>query len=353
MAKDNALLRSVLDEYDIGKNAALQAFGTGLINNTWVVNDEGEKFILQRINDNVFKEPEAIAFNIELISNYLKNNFPGYKFTSPITSATGHTLIHKAGEGYFRMFFFVEASHTIDVVETPQQAYEAAAQFGRFTRILNEFEVNNLKITIPDFHDLSLRYRQFLNAIEKGNSERKDKANDLIKELLGHSSIVDEYKKITTDEDFIKRVTHHDTKISNVLFDKSNKGICVIDLDTVMPGYFISDVGDMMRTYLSPVSEEEKDLSKIIIREDFYNAIVDGYYKEMKDVLTDIEKEHFFYSGCFMIYMQALRFLTDHLNNDIYYGEKYPGHNLIRAGNQAVLLKRLLDSSLISQHEFN
>jgi Ser/Thr protein kinase RdoA (MazF antagonist) len=343
MAIDNAILRLVLDEYDASEQATLQAFGTGLINNTWVVNDGGKKFILQRINDNVFKQPEDIAFNIDLIANYLKNNSPGYKFTSPIASGTGDTLIHTAGEGYFRMFLFVEDSHTIDVVETPQQAYEAAVQFGRFTRVLNGFEVAKLKITIPDFHNLSLRHQQFLNAIENGNSERKEHANDLIKELLGHSSIVEEYKKVIADKNFVKRVTHHDTKISNVLFDKNNKGICVIDLDTVMPGYFISDVGDMMRTYLSPVSEEEKDFSKIIIRKDLYKAIVDGYYKEMKEVLTRIEKEHFFYSGCFMIYMQALRFLTDYLNNDIYYGEKYPGHNFVRAGNQSVLLQRLLD----------
>jgi len=343
MAIDNATLRSVLDVYSISKEAIIQPFGTGLINNTWIVNDRGKKFILQRINDNVFKQPEAIAFNVELIANYLKNTFPEYIFISPMATATGDTFIHKAGEGYFRMFPFVEGSHTIDVVETPQQAYEAAAQFGRLTRVLNKFEVDKLEITVPDFHNLSLRYQQFLTAIERGNSERKEKAKDLIKELLNHSSIVDEYQEIISDKDFIKRVTHHDTKISNVLFDKNDNGICVIDLDTVMPGYFMSDVGDMMRTYLSPVSEEEKDFSKIIIREDFYKAIVDGYYTEMKDVLTENEKQHFFYSGCFMIYMQALRFLTDYLNDDIYYGEKYPGHNFVRAGNQAVLLQQLLN----------
>jgi hypothetical protein len=117
----------------------------------------------------------------------------------------------------------------------------------------------------------------------------------------------------------------------------------VIDLDTVMPGYFISDAGDMMRTYLSPVSEEEKDFAKIDIREDFYRAIVNGYYREMNVALTETEQKYFFYSGCFMIYMQALRFLTDFLNNDIYYGQRYPGHNVVRAGNQVILLQRLLD----------
>ena len=162
-------------------------------------------------------------------------------------------------------------------------------------------------------------------------------------ELLSYSEIVTEYENIIVNSNFKKRVTHHDTKISNVLFDDAGRGLCVIDLDTVMPGYFISDVGDMMRTYLSPVSEEEKDFNKIEIREDFYKAIVNGYYSEMKDVLTKTEKHYFFYAGTFMIYMQAIRFLKDYLNDDIYYGSKYPGHNLVRAGNQAILLKRLIE----------
>ena len=118
--------------------------------------------------------------------------------------------------------------------------------------------------------------------------------------------------------------------------------MCVIDLDTVMPGYFISDVGDMMRTYLSPVSEEETDLTKISVREAFYQAIVEGYHAEMKDELTEGEKQHFFYAGQFMIYMQALRFLTDHLMGDVYYGARYEGHNFCRAQNQIVLLEQLL-----------
>ena len=138
-----------------------------------------------------------------------------------------------------------------------------------------------------------------------------------------------------------------------MLFNNNDKGLCVIDLDTVMPGYFISDVGDMIRTYLSPVSEEEKDFSKIQIRDEYFKAIAEGYLTEMNDELTATEKEHFVYAGKFMIYMQALRFLTDYLNDDIYYGSKYEGHNFIRANNQLTLLNRLIEkenhlSSLIN-----
>jgi thiamine kinase-like enzyme len=137
-------------------------------------------------------------------------------------------------------------------------------------------------------------------------------------------------------------VIHHDTKISNVLFDDEQNGLCVIDLDTVMPGYYLSDVGDMLRTYLSPANEEETNLFKVYIREDIFSAIYRGYMSEMGDVLSEAEKRNFIFSGKMMIYMQAIRFLADFLNNDVYYGAKYPGHNLTRAKNQFKLLKEYI-----------
>jgi Ser/Thr protein kinase RdoA (MazF antagonist) len=213
--------------------------------------------------------------------------------------------------------------------------------------LLRGININQLKITIPFFHDLSFRYQQFLTAIDNGNKQRIKESGDLIKRLIKHASITADFEHVNTSPEFRLRVTHHDTKISNVLFNAEEKGMCVIDLDTVMHGYFISDVGDMMRTYLSPANEEEKDFSAIEIREDFYKAIVEGYYNEMEDELTETEKKYFFYAGKFMIYMQAMRFLTDHLNDDEYYGVKYPGHNLVRANNQAVLLQRLLEKESV------
>ena len=178
--------------------------------------------------------------------------------------------------------------------------------------------------------------------MEHGNADRIIEADALIQQVMNNQSIVEQYQQIKINPECKLRVTHHDTKISNVLFDKDGKGLCVIDLDTVMPGYFISDVGDMMRTYLSPVSEEEADFSKIEIRADIFEAIVRGYYSEMKTDLTASEKELFFYAGKFMIYMQAIRFLTDYLNDDVYYGARYQKHNFIRASNQLVLLEKLI-----------
>jgi Ser/Thr protein kinase RdoA (MazF antagonist) len=335
---------SVLPAYGLkGAPLSVESYGSGLINHTWKVNTPGRSFILQRVNEVVFARPDDIAHNIRLVADYLEEHYPDYLFVGPVATGDGRDMTYVEGEGFFRLFPFVSGSCSWDVVETPGQAYEAARQFGRFTHLLSGLDSSRLRITIPSFHDMGLRYQQFLLALGKGDPRRLVESRVLINTLQQYTDIVRTYEQIKADPDFMLRVTHHDTKISNVLFDAEGNGLCVVDLDTVMPGYFISDVGDMMRTYLSPVSEEEQDFEKIVIRDDYYKAIVQGYYGEMKDVLTPTEKEHFFYAGKFMIYMQALRFLTDHLNRDAYYGARYPGHNFVRAANQVVLLQRLME----------
>jgi Ser/Thr protein kinase RdoA (MazF antagonist) len=337
------MFEDILKEFDITPDASVKPFGSGLINNTWLISNKGSDFILQRINHNVFKNPVDIAANIHLVCDHFKTNHPGYLFPCPRKTLAGDQMHFISDKGYFRIFPFIKNSHTTDVVSSSSQAYEAAKQFGRFTTLLSEFSVDKLKITIPDFHNLSLRYSQFESAIKNGNKERIKQAAEAIRFLNEQYDIAARGERISKDPGFKKRVTHHDSKISNVLFDEKNLGLCVIDLDTVMPGYFISDFGDMMRTYLSPVSEEEKDPDKIEIREEYFKAIADGYLSEIGNELTTIEKEHLVYAGKFMTYMQALRFLTDYLNDDIYYGSKYEGHNFIRANNQIVLLKKIME----------
>ncbi len=334
-------MKEILFQFGLAEeNFQVIPFGSGLINTTWkIVDKQGDpKYIIQKINQQIFKQPGDIASNIRLIDHYLKEYYPDYLFVSPVVTIAGDELL-KTNDEYYRMFPFIADSHTIDVVEKQQQACEAARQFGRFTKLLSGFDAAQLKITLPHFHNLPLRYQQFEKALETGNPEKISQSAGLIAAIKENKRIVDEYE--ICKEKFRVRVTHHDTKISNVLFDEADKGLCVIDLDTVMPGYFISDVGDMMRTYLCPVSEEESDFSKIAIRKEFYDAIVAGYLSEMGAELNDIEKQYFHYAGEFMIYMQAIRFLTDHLNDDSYYGAKYDGHNFVRAGNQIILLQRL------------
>jgi len=337
-------ISTILKAYGI-VNYELSPLGNGLINKTWLVKEtsNGRNLVFQRVNHKVFKHPEDITYNIRLISDYLNEKYPEYLFTSPVKALNMSDMIQDDEDGYFRMFLYIDGSVTHNELQKPLQAYEAAKQFGKFTRLLSGLNMSELRTTIPDFHNLDLRFSQFIDSLKNAEPVRYAKASECIGFLVDNQGIVDEYKRIIISKDFKLRVTHHDTKISNVLFDSNNNGLCVIDLDTVMPGYFISDVGDMMRTYLSPISEEEQNFDKIVVRFDFFEAIVNGYLSEMKDELTEAEKKSIIYAGKFMIYMQALRFITDYLNNDIYYGARYEGHNLIRGLNQVTLLRLFLD----------
>lgn len=321
----------------------IKNFGSGLINHTWLITTKDKRYILQKINTHVFTSPQSIDKNMNAVADYIKQHSPEYLFTAPLHNVYNKSLIQPGEQIYCRLFEFVEGSHSYTVLQNPALAYEAAKQFGRFTKILSGFDISKLHITLPDFHNLSFRYQKFLEASVAGNKERIAFAASVINDLKKYKYLVDTYQNILNNPAFKKRVTHHDTKISNVLFDADNKGICVIDLDTVMPGYFISDVGDMMRTYLSAAGEEETDFSKIDVREKYFDAIVKGYLDEMNDELSAEEKNHFVYAGQFLIYMQALRFITDYLNNDIYYGASYELHNYNRTVNQLTLLNILTE----------
>jgi len=336
------MIAAILETYGIQHNSCLvESLPTGLINNTWKITTGDQHFILQRINDHVFKKPFELAENISRLDHYLKANSPGYLFVAPIRNSYGQEIVFDEKQGYFRLFPFIQGSHTINVVEAADQAYEASHHFGKFTRLLSNFDVAQLHLTIPDFHNLTLRVHQFEQSILYGNPDRIRQSKALISQLKNHYSILDSFEKIKNTPEVRSRVTHNDTKISNVLFNNQGKGMCIIDLDTVMPGYFISDMGDMMRTYLSPANEEEKDFEKIEARDEYFQAIVQGYLSYMGDDLTEEEKKLILYSGLFLIYMQAIRFLADFLNNDSYYGARYDDQNFVRAGNQLQLLKKL------------
>ncbi|ULQ53464.1 phosphotransferase enzyme family protein [Flavihumibacter fluvii] len=337
------MVQSILPEFLLAsEDMRSEPFGSGLINSTWRIYNNQAEYILQKINTSVFQHPHFIAENVRKIADYLNKKYPDYQIVVPIKTRTNQELAFVEGDGYYRLVPFVKGSHTLNVVNTPEEAYEAAKQFGKFTALLSGMDARELHNTIPDFHNLRLRYDQFQQSLKKGNQERIAAAAGAVRYIQEQVSIVEEFDAICNNPEFKIRVMHHDTKINNVLLDNNKKGICVIDLDTVMPGYFISDAGDMLRTYLSPASEEETDLSKNSIREDIFSAIVRGYMEEMKAVLTPAEKAAFVYAGKFMIYMQAIRFLADHFNNDVYYGARYKGHNYNRAMNQIDLLQKLI-----------
>lgn len=327
-------MQSIFDQYG-WVNATAIPLSQGLINQTFVVHTAQGEYILQNINTQVFKDPYAIDHNIKTIGQYFHSNKRDQLFAHLLPNLRGETLIKWEGKHY-RAFNKINGI-ALDVLKTATQAKEAAHQFGQFTSSLNEFPIGALKVTIPQFHDLALRYHQFERALIHGDAKRIETAKDAILFLQSHQSYVKKWVHFTTNKEAYLRVTHHDTKISNVLF-KDENAICVIDLDTTMPGFYMSDVGDMCRTYLCPVNEDCQDLSQIMVIPKRWTAIQNGYLAAMGEFLTSFEKDHFTFSGQSIIYMQALRFLTDYLQLDQYYKVDRPSQNLDRTLNQNQLL---------------
>ncbi|GEP92220.1 Phosphotransferase enzyme family protein [Chitinophaga terrae (ex Kim and Jung 2007)] len=329
----------------------VRKFGSGHINNTFLLEkkQDSSKYVLQKINVNVFKEPGIIAANQRMAADYLAVNHPGYLFITPIPTVNGEELFVINNE-YWRLIPFIAGSVTVDQADNPKQAYEAAKQFGRLASYLSGIDLKPFKASIPNFHNLTLRYSAFQDAIKNAEEDRKAAAEGMIEDFLRYSDIAVTYEQLKTDPEFKDRLMHHDTKINNVLLNKTTfEGICVCDLDTLMPGKIISDLGDMVRTYVCPVSEEESDFSKIVVREAYFEALMQGYLEEVGGTLTNVEKQQLFFAGKFMIYMQGIRFLTDYLNGDVYYPTRYPNHNFDRAKNQLVLLQRLIEKEPILQ----
>lgn len=341
---DNLKIKQVLAEYTFDPDlVTIKPFGTGHINSTFLVSDQktGDKFILQKININVFKRPDIIAQNVKLVGDYLKAHHPDYLFVGAIKTGDQKEMAVVDGE-YWRLTRFIENSVSFDTLSDPEQAFEAAVQFGRLNKLLADFDASQLQETIPGFHDLGLRFQQFKDALGNAAENIKSNASEEIQKALHYKFILDYFNSFKSSSAFPDRAMHHDTKISNMLFDKSTmKGLCVIDLDTLMSGKFISDLGDMMRTYLCAFSENEPDTSKISVRVEYFEAIVRGYLQEMGSELSSVEKELILFSGKYLIYMQAIRFLSDYLNGSIYYPISYPEQNLDRTKNQFKLLDDL------------
>jgi Ser/Thr protein kinase RdoA (MazF antagonist) len=332
-------IQNVLSGFGLSfTNEQIKPLGNGHINQTFLL-DGPVKFVLQRINTKVFTRPEIIASNLAYAAQHLAKHFPSYLFLTATKTKTGDDMMYDEGGHPWRLFPFISNTMTLESVATPDEAFEAARGFAALTKRLDKVDMNKFYPTIDRFQDLSWRFEQLQTAIRNAGEERKLEAESLIEQALSFSYLVEEYTDLIQSGKLKLRVVHNDTKINNILFDsRSNKAVAVIDLDTLMPGYFIYDLGDMVRTFVSPVSEEETDLSKVSFRFPFYQKLLDGYLSEMGDCLSDDEKEAIPFAGMMMTYIMAIRFLADYLNGDIYYHTEYPGQNLMRASNQLKLL---------------
>lgn len=327
----------------------------GLINSSFKIQaGQNPSLLLQKINKNVFKQPENVQSNYLQIWNHIKGNQLSLYLPEPISCAPQQYL-HKDSNGdFWRAFRFIENSSSCAVANTAEQAYSTAATFANFTASFSEFDTRWLHHTIPDFHNLAFRFEQLETALKTDPVGRKESVIEYIDQILNRKHYKDFYERITRSTGaYPLRVMHHDAKIANVLFNtQDNSVICAVDFDTVMPGYYFSDMGDMIRSMACSLEEGSIDFESIYIKKDIYRAIHAGYLSVMGSKLTNAELQHIHHPGLIMIYMQAMRFLTDHINGDIYYKINYEGQNLDRAKNQLTLLIKL-EEMLISDYNYD
>lgn len=345
-------IKQILNNFYInGEFIDAKVYGSGHINDTFLVRYEQsgkqKNYILRRINDYVFKEPKLIIENTINVTNHIRKKLVEGNETE-INSKVLTLLNSKSGESfyfdendYWCLLYFIENGYTVDQVQNNQQAYQAAKAYGKFLKLLSDFDLRKCQITIKDFHNLSNWIISFENAIHKDQKNRIKKISSEIEIAFSYMYFNDEYKKLQKHNLPI-RITHNDTKINNVMFHKqTDEGLCVIDLDTVMPGIILNDFGDMVRTFTSPVLEDEKVFSNVTMRLPIFDAVVKGYLEELNGYLTKAEINNFVLGAKLVVFEQAIRFLTDYIDGDAYYKVEYDLHNLNRAKNQLALLSSI------------
>ena len=330
-------------------------YGSGHINDTFLVTcnqaDCEIRYVFQRINHSIFIDPPSLMDNMVRVTDHIRSKLKSTGETDilrrvlTIVPTSGGMNYYQDSEGsYWRCLLFIERAQTHDVLETPEQAYKAARAFGQFQCYLADLPEPTLTETIPDFHNTPKRLQTFLQVLDKDPYDRACDAADEIGFVLKHASMCDVLIDLSNNGLIPERVTHNDTKINNVLFDKkAQEGICVIDLDTVMPGLSLYDFGDMVRTATCQAGEDERDLSKIWMDIQFFEQIARGYTSETAGFLTDAEKEHLVFAGKLITFEQMIRFLTDYLNGDVYYKIHRPGHNLDRTRTQMKLVQSIME----------
>jgi thiamine kinase-like enzyme len=326
----------------------------GLINHSYkICSQYKEPFLLQCINKHVFADPAAVQENYINIWEYAQFEFTGLRLPDPRYCGKTITLYVDENENYWRAFEFIEDTKMLTTAIKKEQAAATARTFAKFTATFDDFNVRLLKKVIPGFHNLKARYEQLEEAMNGERYERMGKAWHLVDELKKRERYIHFYDIITeSPREFPLRVMHHDAKISNVLFSKRNgRVICPVDFDTVMPGHFFSDLGDMIRSMSCSRDENSLEYDRMYIRKSFYESILGAYLAVMKKQLTKPENKYIHYAGLLMTYMQGMRFLTDYLEGDAYYKIDYPEQNLDRAMNQVTLLKRL-EEFLVKEYSF-
>jgi len=347
MSKEEAAIAAAGEFQGCGEVLSATPYGRGHINDTYrVVSRHGNvcgSFILQRINHNIFKNPVALMENIERVTLHMAGKINGQpdgdrRVLKLIPILDGRHWLHDADDNYWRAYNFIERARSYDAVENTGQAFEAGKAFGRFQQMLADLPQPRLQESIPDFHHTPKRLMALERAIAADVANRAASARPEIEFALARRSLVSRL----LDADLPERVTHNDTKLNNVLIDdETGEGICVIDLDTVMPGLAAYDFGDMVRTTTSPAREDEQDLSKVKMDLPMFEALLRGYLDAAGAFLTAGEKAVLTLAGKLITFEIGIRFLTDHLSGDTYFKVHRANHNLDRARTQFKLVESI------------
>lgn len=326
-----------------GPATDVKPLGNGLINDTFAVTDsEGNHYVLQRINTSVFPDVDILQDNLHKITNHIRHCLQQQgeadidrKVLTPVPAPDGASYVRAEGE-VWRMTRLIEGSVTHEAVN-PQMAELTGRAFAGFHTMLARPDAPVLKETIKDFHNVGFRIRQLRDAIGEDRAGRYASVREMCDELLDRAEEMTLAQRLEAQGKLPKRIAHCDTKLNNILFDADGSILCVIDLDTTMPGFVLSDFGDFIRTAASSAAEDEPDTSKVKVDMDIFRAFAHGYISQAT-FLTPVERELLPFGAQMLTYMQAVRFLTDYLNGDTYYKIKYPEHNLVRTRNQIALL---------------
>lgn len=328
---------------------AIEPFGNGHINDTLkVTNTQGEtKYVLQKINHHIFTNVEMLQNNIQVVTSHIREKLAAQgvtdldrKVLTFLPTREGKSYFFD-GESYWRLCLFIPRSKSYEEV-TPELAYEAGKAFGDFQSMLADLPENALGETIPNFHNMEFRLEQFREAVKANSAGRLDKVSDLVNEIERRAETMCQQERLYREGKLRKRVNHCDTKVNNMLFDaETDEVLCVIDLDTVMPGFVLSDIGDFIRTAANKGAEDDQDLNRVGVNLEIFQAYTRGYMEKAKSFLTPLEISLLPYGGRLLTYMQTVRFLTDYLQGDTYYKIHYPEHNLVRTRAQFQLLLSL------------
>lgn len=343
-------MRNLADNFALhGTLLDAQRYGSGHINDTFAVTFDQAgmvvRYIFQRINHTIFKNVPQLMENISRVTSHVAAKSSREDNRRALTLVPTHqgAAFHKTTEGEFwRVYLFIENAMTYDAVENPRQAFEAARAFGQFQQALADLPGKRLHETIPHFHDTPKRFATLRKAAEEDVVGRKKQVLAELDFAFQRETETSRLLDLVRAGEIPERVTHNDTKLNNVMLEnKTGEGICVIDLDTVMPGLSLYDFGDLVRFGANTADEDETDPVKIDVSLPVFEAIVKGYVAGAGNILTDAEWNNLVLAGKLMTYEVGIRFLTDYLQGDIYFKTKHPKHNLDRARNQLHLVDRM------------